>query len=144
MGQPVKLSEELVEDARAVVPFSQRSIAGQIEFGLVSENQSKRCSAATVFCRCRRQGEKGRSHKSYPRWTQPRVASESKPLWASTLFRNTSLSLDNQICFAVSRRMGARLLAVSLVASSSQSRLNIESAVRFSRQTSHRHCFGRL
>ncbi len=32
MGQPVKLSDELVDDARAVVQFSQRSIAGQIEF----------------------------------------------------------------------------------------------------------------
>ena len=32
MGQPVKLSDELVNDARAVVPFSRRSIAGQIEF----------------------------------------------------------------------------------------------------------------
>lgn len=32
MGQPVKLSDELVDEARAVVPFSQRSIAGQIEF----------------------------------------------------------------------------------------------------------------
>lgn len=32
MGQPVKLSDELVDDARAVVPYSQRSIAGQIEF----------------------------------------------------------------------------------------------------------------
>ena len=32
MGQPVKLSDELVDAARAVVPFSQRSIAGQIEF----------------------------------------------------------------------------------------------------------------
>lgn len=32
MGQPVKLSDELVGDARAVAPFSQRSIAGQIEF----------------------------------------------------------------------------------------------------------------
>ena len=32
MGQPVKLSDELVNDARAVIPFSQRSIAGQIEF----------------------------------------------------------------------------------------------------------------
>lgn len=32
MGQTVKLSDELVDDARAVVPFSQRSIAGQIEF----------------------------------------------------------------------------------------------------------------
>ena len=32
MGQPVKLSDELVEDARAVAPMSQRSIAGQIEF----------------------------------------------------------------------------------------------------------------
>jgi hypothetical protein len=32
MGQQVKLSDELVDDARAVVPFSQRSIAGQIEF----------------------------------------------------------------------------------------------------------------
>ncbi len=32
MGQPVKLSDEIVDDARAVVPFSQRSLAGQIEF----------------------------------------------------------------------------------------------------------------
>jgi hypothetical protein len=32
MGQPVKLSDELVDDARAAAPFSQRSIAGQIEF----------------------------------------------------------------------------------------------------------------
>lgn len=32
MGQPVKLSDQLVDDARAVVPFSQRSLAGQIEF----------------------------------------------------------------------------------------------------------------
>jgi len=32
MGQPVKLSDELVDDARAVVPFSQRSIVGQIKF----------------------------------------------------------------------------------------------------------------
>jgi hypothetical protein len=32
MGHPVKLSDDLVDDARAVVPFSQRSIAGQIEF----------------------------------------------------------------------------------------------------------------
>lgn len=32
MGQPVKLSDELVDDARAVVPFSLRSIASQIEF----------------------------------------------------------------------------------------------------------------
>ena len=32
MGQPVKLSDQLVDDARAVIPFSQRSIAGQIEF----------------------------------------------------------------------------------------------------------------
>jgi hypothetical protein len=32
MGQPVKLSDELVDDARAVVQFSQRSIAGQNEF----------------------------------------------------------------------------------------------------------------
>ena len=37
VGQPVKLSDDLVDDARAVVPFSQRRIAGQIEFwaGLV-------------------------------------------------------------------------------------------------------------
>lgn len=32
MGQSVKLSDELVDDARAVVAFSQRSIEGQIEF----------------------------------------------------------------------------------------------------------------
>jgi hypothetical protein len=32
MGQPVKLSDQLVDEARVVVPFSQRSIAGQIEF----------------------------------------------------------------------------------------------------------------
>lgn len=32
MGQPVKLSDKLVDDARAVTPFSHRSIAGQIEF----------------------------------------------------------------------------------------------------------------
>lgn len=32
MGQPVKLSDQLVDDARAVAPLSQRSIAGQIEF----------------------------------------------------------------------------------------------------------------
>ncbi len=32
MGQPVKLSDELVNDARAVTSFSHRSIAGQIEF----------------------------------------------------------------------------------------------------------------
>ncbi|WP_153556680.1 TA system antitoxin ParD family protein [Roseimaritima sediminicola] len=32
MGQPVKLSDQLVDDARAVVPYSQRSLAGQIEF----------------------------------------------------------------------------------------------------------------
>lgn len=32
MGQPVKLSDELVDDARAVTSFSHRSIAGQIEF----------------------------------------------------------------------------------------------------------------
>ncbi len=32
MGQPVKLSDELVDEARAIVPFSRRSIAGQIEF----------------------------------------------------------------------------------------------------------------
>ncbi len=28
MGQPVKLSDELVDDARTVISFSQRSIAG--------------------------------------------------------------------------------------------------------------------
>jgi hypothetical protein len=32
MGQPVKLSDELVCDARATAKLSQRSIAGQIEF----------------------------------------------------------------------------------------------------------------
>ena len=32
MGQPVKLSDELVNDARNVAEISQRSIAGQIEF----------------------------------------------------------------------------------------------------------------
>ena len=32
MGQPVKLSDEWVDDARAVNPFSQRSIAGLISF----------------------------------------------------------------------------------------------------------------
>ncbi len=32
MGQPVKLSDELVAEARAVVPWSERSIAGQIEY----------------------------------------------------------------------------------------------------------------
>lgn len=32
MGQPVKLSDELVCDARATAELSQRSIAGQIEF----------------------------------------------------------------------------------------------------------------
>ncbi len=32
MGQPVKLSDELVSDARNVAEISQRSIAGQIEF----------------------------------------------------------------------------------------------------------------
>lgn len=32
MGQPVKLSDELVDDARAVIAFSKRTIAGQIEF----------------------------------------------------------------------------------------------------------------
>lgn len=31
MGQPVKLSDQLVDDARAVVPYSHRSLAGQIE-----------------------------------------------------------------------------------------------------------------
>lgn len=32
MGQPVKLSESIVVDARAVAERSERSIAGQIEF----------------------------------------------------------------------------------------------------------------
>jgi len=32
MGQPVKLSDDLVAEARAVVPWSERSIAGQIEY----------------------------------------------------------------------------------------------------------------
>ena len=32
MGQPVKLSDELICDARATAELSQRSIAGQIEF----------------------------------------------------------------------------------------------------------------
>jgi hypothetical protein len=32
MGQPVKLSDQLVSDARSVAELSQRSIAGQIEF----------------------------------------------------------------------------------------------------------------
>lgn len=32
MGQPVKLSDDLVSDARTVAEISQRSIAGQIEF----------------------------------------------------------------------------------------------------------------
>ncbi len=32
MGQPVKLSDQLVSDARTVSEISQRSIAGQIEF----------------------------------------------------------------------------------------------------------------
>jgi len=32
MGQPVKLSDQLVNEARAISPFSHRSIAGQIEF----------------------------------------------------------------------------------------------------------------
>jgi hypothetical protein len=32
MGQPVKLSDELVCDARVTAELSQRSIAGQIEF----------------------------------------------------------------------------------------------------------------
>ncbi len=32
MGQPVKLSDQLVSDARTIAEFSQRSIAGQIEF----------------------------------------------------------------------------------------------------------------
>ncbi len=45
MGQPVKLSDELVDDARAVVPFSQRSIAGQIEFWAGLGNRSSRCFA---------------------------------------------------------------------------------------------------
>ncbi len=32
MGQPVKLSDELVCDARITAELSERSIAGQIEF----------------------------------------------------------------------------------------------------------------
>jgi ParD-like antitoxin of type II bacterial toxin-antitoxin system len=32
MGQPVKLSDDLICDARATAELSQRSIAGQIEF----------------------------------------------------------------------------------------------------------------
>lgn len=32
MGQPVKLSDKLVSDARTVAQISQRSIAGQIEY----------------------------------------------------------------------------------------------------------------
>lgn len=32
MGQPVKLSDQLVSDARTIAELSQRSIAGQIEF----------------------------------------------------------------------------------------------------------------
>lgn len=32
MGQPVTLSDELVDDARAVAPGSRQSIAEQIEF----------------------------------------------------------------------------------------------------------------
>ena len=32
MGQSVDISDELVDDARSVAPFMQRSIAGQIEF----------------------------------------------------------------------------------------------------------------
>lgn len=32
MGQPVKLSDDLVDNAPPVVPFSQRSIAGQNGF----------------------------------------------------------------------------------------------------------------
>jgi len=32
MGQPVKISDELITDARAIAEKSQRSIAGQIEY----------------------------------------------------------------------------------------------------------------
>lgn len=32
MGQPVKISDSLVEAARMIAPYSHRSIAGQIEF----------------------------------------------------------------------------------------------------------------
>ena len=46
MSQPVKISDELILDARLTAEFAERSIAGQIEFWRNSAVLSSRCSKA--------------------------------------------------------------------------------------------------
>lgn len=81
MGQPVKLSDELVDDAGAVVPFSKRSIAGQIEFwaGLgKSIEPLLRGDQALALHRCLE--ESGRYRYSCRRWKLPKVANDLRLL----------------------------------------------------------------
>ena len=46
MSQPVKISDELILDARLTAEIAERSIAGQIEFWRNSAERSNHCSKA--------------------------------------------------------------------------------------------------
>lgn len=57
MGQPVKLSDELVQDAREIGDVSQRSIAGQIEYWARLGRAAERSLRAEEALRLKQRGD---------------------------------------------------------------------------------------
>ncbi len=90
MGQPVKLSDELVDDARAVVPFSQRSIAGQIEFWAGLGKSIEPLLRGDLALAVQMPVESGRYRNSYRKSKRPKVEKSLSPFSSNAPIRTTS------------------------------------------------------
>ena len=74
MGQPVKLSDELVDDARAVVPSLFGVLRARSSSARGSENRSSRCFVAIGLFRCKWPEENVRFRNSYRKSKRRKVA----------------------------------------------------------------------
>ena len=77
MSQPVKISDELILDARLTAEIAERSIAGQIEFWRNSAERSNHCSKAPEHSPCGGPARQSRFPSVWPRLIRLRDAGVS-------------------------------------------------------------------
>ena len=121
MSQPVKISDELILDARLTAEIAERSIAGQIEFWRSSAERSNHCSKAPEHSPFGEPARQSRCRSVWPRLIRLRGAGASWNTSSRGRFPTISRFPARRACWSGSMAMAREPWADSSVGNSRRS-----------------------
>ncbi len=121
MSQPVKISDELILDARLTAEIADRSIAGQIEFWAQLGRALEPLLEGSAHLLYVGPARRSRCRSAWPRWTRPRVTGASWNTSTPGRFPTISPFPDPRACWFGSMAMAREPWADSSVGNSRQS-----------------------